>query len=156
MHTPPPTQHCSWCLRQQFCGLDSQGFLNRAGWTWRTLGHFPSSGPRGHTAAWGGGCARKAGLVLNKRLGAGQLHGWFTGAGSSHTHTGGLLHPRLCRQSWRVSGHPAAGSSLPPLKGLLHRHLVSRFRRAAPLPCTHPLADTQQPASCRQAAPEHS
>ena len=85
MHTPPPTQHCSWCLRQQFCGLDSQGFLNRAGWTWRTLGHFPSSGPRGHTAAWGGGCARKAGLVLNKRLGAGQLHGWFVGAGSSHT-----------------------------------------------------------------------
>ena len=36
--------------------------------------------------------------------------------------------------------NPAAGSSLPPLKGLLHRHLVSRFRRADPLPCTHPLA----------------
>lgn len=55
---------------QQFCGLDSQGFLNRAGWTWRTLGHFPSSGPRGHTVAWGGGCARGNGACPQQKAGS--------------------------------------------------------------------------------------
>ena len=82
------------------------------------------------------------------KLGLSSTKGWepasYTGGswgwGSLIPHTGGLRHPRVCRQSWGVSCHPAAGSSLPPLKGLLYRHLMSRFRRADPLPGTHPLA----------------
>lgn len=103
-------------------GLDSQGFLiGQAG-----PGRHPvTSPPVVHgdipLAAEGGGCARKAVLVLNKGLGASQLRGWALGA--SHTpHRWSPPPSHLCVPPRWDAGHPAVGSSLPPppSRGLLH------------------------------------
>lgn len=110
-------------------GLDSRGFL------------IGQAGPGGHPVTSplavrgdaplpeGGGGARKAWLVLNKGVGASQRHGEAPGAPRT-THTSAPRSSHLFGHPRRVGSHPAAGSSLPPPRGLLCDHLVSRFRRA--------------------------
>ena len=59
---------------------------------------------------------------------------------------GGLSYPTQVvsstlpslRASPMVGSHPGAGGLLPPSRGLLHSHLVSRFRRPEALPFKHP------------------
>lgn len=110
-------------------GLDSRGFL------------IGQAGPGGHPVTSplvvhgdlplpeGGGGARKAGLVLNKGLGASQLYGGALGASSSPRRWS-PRSSRLFGHPRRVGGHLAVGSSLPTSRGLVCDHLVSRFRRA--------------------------
>lgn len=111
-------------------GLDSRGFLiGQAG----PSGH-PVTSPlavRGDTPLpGGGGGARKARLVLNKGLGASQRHRGAPGT----THTSAPQSSHLFGHPRRVGSHQAAGSSLPPSRGLLCDHLGSRFRRAEASP----------------------
>lgn len=93
-------------------GLDSRGFLIGQADPADTVtsppvvhGDIPLPG--------GGGCARKAGLVLNKGLGAGQLLGWALGA----YHDPYRWSPppsRLCSipNRWAVTGSRELTSSL--------------------------------------------
>lgn len=114
-------------------GLDSRGFL------------IGQAGPSGHPVTsplvvhgdmplpGGGGCARKAGLVLNKGLGASQLQGGGPGASQSQHRWSPEPSSLFGHPRWG-SSHLAVRSSPPPSRGLFRDHLVSRFRRAEAAP----------------------
>lgn len=83
MRTPPPTQHCSQCLCQQFCPHDSRvSLIGQADPA--DTGHFPSSGPWGHTTAWGWGMCQESWACPQQRTGS---------QPATRMSPGGLPHP---------------------------------------------------------------
>lgn len=82
------------------------------------------------------------------KLGLSSTKDWepasYTGGpwGPPISHTGGLLYPPTSAAS--LMGGQSWGSrelTTSPSRGLLHGHLVSRFKRAKPLPFTYPSTD---------------
>lgn len=92
--------------------LDSRGFLIGQADPADTA-TSPTVVPGDIPLPGGGGCARKAGLVLNKGLGASQLHGWALGA-YHNPHRWSPPPFRLCSipNRWAVTGGRELTTSL--------------------------------------------